>query len=504
LLAAAACADPRLEPPPDASLEPLPGASLEPLPDEPRGFEHQAYLKPSNIAADERFGFSVALSADGKTLAVGALSEDREATGVGGAVYVFTRADAMSPWTQQAYVKASNTSQDAGFGAFVALSADGATLAVSAPLESSSATGVNGTRTGGAAQSGAVYVFTRRDETWTEQAFLKASNTGEGDQFGASLALSSDGTTLAVGAWLEDSSGVGVGGAQDRESAQDSGAVYVFTRTSTSWSQQAYLKASERRALLGFGVSAALSRDGSTLAVGTGTHGGAVHVFTRSSSTWTQQAVVRASSGETGDAFGFSVALSDNGTTLAVGAPLEDSAATGVNGGQANNGASQSGAVYLFTGSGAMWTQWAYIKASNTGAGDEFGRRLALAASPDHYGWTLAVGAQLEASAATGIDGDGADNSAPRSGAVYVFQSVQPYYVKASNTAMGDRFGSGVALSGDGLTLAVGAVGEASAATGVDRDGADGGADGGAKPSGAVYVLESAAPPTKGNDGNIM
>jgi trimeric autotransporter adhesin len=495
IVAAAACDDSQLEPFPDPP---------------PRGFEQQAYIKPSNTAADDRFGSSVALSADGKTLAVGALFEDSGATGVGGdqaldndrdsgAVYVFTRADARSPWTQQAYIKAPSTSQDAGFGSYVALSADGSTLAVSAPLEGSNATGVNSTPTGSAEQSGAVYVFTRRDETWTEQAFIKASNAGDDDQFGSSLALSGDGSMLAVGAWFEDSPGTGVGGTQDGESEQASGAVYVFARTSTRWSQEAYLKASDSRAFINFGASAALSRDGSTLAVGTGTNGSTVYVFTRSSSTWTQRALVGASGGEPGDGFGSSVALSDDGSTLAVGAPLEDSAAIGVDGDRADDGAPQSGAVYVFTGGGAMWTQRAYLKASNTRASDEFGRRLALSSD----GATLAVGAQLEGSAATGIDGDQADRSAPHSGAVYVFKSTrttwtQQHYVKASSTARAARFGSSVALSGDGSTLAAGAFGESSTATGVDSDQAD---DQATK-SGAVYIL--AAPPAKADDSNII
>ena len=99
---------------------------------------------------------------------------------------------------------------------------------------------------------------------------------------------------------------------------------------------------------------------------------------------------------------------------LAVGASAEDSAATGVNGDQADNGADNSGAVYVFVRSGSTWTQQAYIKASNTDANDNFGRSVALS------GDTLAVGAYLEDSAAPGVNGDQADNSAAIAGAVYV------------------------------------------------------------------------------------
>ena len=258
------------------------------------------------------------------------------------------------------------------------------------------------------------------------EAYLKASNTGEFDEFGYSVALSGD--TLAVGAYREDSNATGVGGTQADNSANDSGAVYVFTRSGTTWTQQAYLKASNTDARDYFGYSVALSGD--TLAVGalsedsnaTGVGGngadnsvnysGAVYVFTRSGTTWSQQAYLKASNTGANDYFGSSVALS--GDTLAVGAILEDSNATGVNGNEANNSVTGSGAVYVFTRSGTTWSQQAYLKASNTGVGDWFGSSVALS------GDTLAVGAQSESSNATGVGGTQADNSASGSGAVYV------------------------------------------------------------------------------------
>ena len=88
----------------------------------------------------------------------------------------------------------------------------------------------------------------------------------------------------------------------------------------------------------------------------------------RSGTTWSQQAYLKASNTEVGDGFGFSVAIS--GDTVVVGAHEEDSNATGVNGDQADNSAADSGAAYVFTRSGATWSQQAYLKASNTGAGD--------------------------------------------------------------------------------------------------------------------------------------
>ncbi|HWO23289.1 MAG TPA: DUF4215 domain-containing protein, partial [Kofleriaceae bacterium] len=167
------------------------------------------------------------------------------------------------------YVKASNTGAEDAFGYSVALSADGATLAVGAVMENSAATGIGDDQASGIAYgAGAVYVFTWSGTTWSQQAYIKASNTGAGDGFGISVALSADGATLAVGAHYEASAATGIGGNQANNSAERSGAVYVFTRSGTTWSQQAYVKASNTRAHANFGRSVALSADGSTLAVG--------------------------------------------------------------------------------------------------------------------------------------------------------------------------------------------------------------------------------------------
>jgi len=142
---------------------------------------------------------------------------------------------------------------------------------------------------------------------------------------------------------------------------------------------------------------------------------GAVYVFTRSNGVWSQQAYVKASNTAALDSFGFSVALS--GDTLAVGATQEASNGIGINGGaQADNSASNSGAIYVFTRSNGVWSQQAYVKASNTGAYDQFGTSVALS------GDTFAVGAIGESSNGTGVNsGAQADNTASASGAVYTF-----------------------------------------------------------------------------------
>jgi FG-GAP repeat len=201
--------------------------------------------------------------------------------------------------TQQAYIKASNTDADDFFGAPAAISGD--TLVVAAVGEASSATGVNGNQSDNSAPyAGAAYVFVRSGTNWTQQAYLKASNTEEGDWF-TSVAI--DGDTIVVGALGESSNATGVNGNQSDNSAPYAGAVYVFVRNGTTWTQQAYLKASNT---------------------------------------------------EAEDEFGSGLAI--DGDTIVVGAPLESSSATGVNGNQSDNSAQFSGAAYVFVRNGTNWT----------------------------------------------------------------------------------------------------------------------------------------------------
>ena len=368
-------------------------------------WSQQAYVKASNADAEDSFGVSLTLSQNGDTLAVGAMGEASQATGINpgqddnsavgaGAVYVFTRAD--ETWSQQAYVKASNTGKGDSFGKSVALSGSGDTLAVGAYHEESQATGINNVQDDNSATfAGAVYVFTRMGETWSQQAYVKASNTDPADEFGVSVALSGDGSTLSVGASGESSSATGIGGDQSDNSAGYSGAVYVFQRMGDTWSQQAYVKASNTHEVDLFGVSIALSQEGDTLAVGAEgetLNAGAFYVFVRQGDSWSQQAYVKASNTGLKDRFGTSVVLSEDGNTLAVGAPYEDSQATGLNGDSANEDATDAGAAYVFVRTGNDWSQRAFVKASKASGGDQFG--LCVALSGD--GTLLAVGAPYE------------------------------------------------------------------------------------------------------------
>ena len=493
------------------------------------------YIKASNTEMGDHFGnggtlegHGVALSGDGNTLAVAAPYESSGAKGINGnqndnsvysagAVYIFVQR--TNAWTQQAYIKASNPGQSYKFGHHISLSQDGNTLAVSALGEASAAKGINGDQNDKSIPlAGAVYVFTRNGTTWSQQAYIKASNTGEpgvgdqfpeGDQFGFSISLSADGNNLAVGAIGEDSSAKGINGNQDDNSQPGSGAVYLFARNGTTWSQQAYIKASNTFANTLFGYAVGLSADGNTLAASSYDEGsssrtingaqdrerrgsGAIYIFTRNGTTWVQQAFLKASNAEFMDSLGYSLAISQDGNTVAGGAADEDCLTPGIFPGAATVCDDDSktdlstGAAYVFVRNGTTWMQQAFIKASNPGRNDWFGSRMTLSGD----GNTLAVGSQLENGGSRGINGDQKNQSAEDAGVIYFFTRegatwTQAAYVKSSNDDAYDEFGSAMALSKDGKLMAVGARSEASAAKGVNGNQNDNSAPG----AGAVYIF---------------
>lgn len=395
-------------------------------------WSQQALLKASNADTGDKFGSAVAISGD--TLVVGAFWESSNASGVNGdqtnnslpasgAAYVFVRSGAV--WTQQAYLKASAPGASNGFGEHVSI--DGDTIVVGAQSQGSG--------------SGAAYVFTRAGSVWSQQALLKASNQEERDFFGSAVSIS--GNTIVVGATQESSSASGVNGNQSDNGRYASGAAYVFTRSGSAWTQQAYLKASNPGVYDLFGSSVAI--DGDTLAVGatsedsssTGVNStpntsasfsGAAYVFTRTAGVWTQQAYLKASNTEADDRFGTALAVS--GDRIVVVADGEDSAAVGVGGDQSSNLAGGSGAAYVFSRTGSTWTQQAYLKASNTGAADGL---LSVALS----GTTILCGAICEDSAATGIGGSQADNSASCAGAAYVYDDLSISQYAEANLSRG-------------------------------------------------------------------
>ncbi len=394
----------------------------------------QTELTAADGVSGDLFGYSVAISGD--IALVGACCKDSST----GAAYVFVRSGAA--WPQQARVTAADSIAGDRFGYSVAVS--GETALVGACCSNSS--------------TGAAYGFVRSGTKWIRQTELTASDGVSGDLFGSSVALS--GSTAVIGASGSGSTtgaayvdvlpsqqaelnaisgasinsffgySVAVSGSTAVVGAfghySPTGAAYVFVRSGTVWSQQAELAASDGAVGDHFGFS--VSVVGSTAVVGAygqSAYQGAVYVFDRSGTTWSQQARLIASDGAPNDGFGYSVALSS--TTLVVGAHAKNS---------------YTGAAYVFVGSGAAWTQQAELTASGGAPNDGFGISVALSGS------TAVVGA---------------NGLTSFKGAAYVFvRSVTTWSQQAELTAAdgvgGDQFGWSVGMSGS--TAVVGAHGK--------------------------------------------
>ena len=254
-------------------------------------------LEPSEAAVNQGFGGSIGLDGDTFVSAV-----------TSAAAFVFVRSG--STWVEQQKLTTSTTTTTQR----AALSGD--TIVTANPGF-------------GAGESGEAYVFTRSGTVWTEQQVLTPSDSAMHDFFGDRLAI--DGDTIAVGASGNDSA------------ATDAGAVFIFTRAGTVWTERAKITSLTPAAAQSFGRSVAL--DGNTLVVGAGgfdSMGNFVHqgasVWTGSGSTWTHQADLVPSEAIGDDRYGTSVAL--DGDIAAVGS---------------------SAVAYVFSRSGSVWTERAKI-----------------------------------------------------------------------------------------------------------------------------------------------
>jgi hypothetical protein len=353
-----------------------------------------------------RQGLAVAVSGDGNTALVGGLLDSSSA----GATWVFTRTGGA--WTQQGGKLVGSGAVGAGHqGAAVALSADGNTAIV-----------------GGADDDdgvGAVWIFTRTGGSWTQQGnkLIGTGATGKARQ-GSSVALSDDGNTAIVGGFADNS---------------QIGAVWIFTRSGGVWTQQGgKLVGTGSSGTPQQGASVAVSADGNTLITGgftDNTNIGAAWVFTRSGTTWTQQGNKLAGTGAgTTPLQGQSVALSADGNTAAVGGVSDTS---------------ETGAVWVYTRSGSTWSQQGN-KLVGTGAVGTANQGQSVALSAD--GNLLIVGGFADNTFA------GATWAFTRSGSTWTQRGNKLVGTGASGTF--SRQGFSVSLSDDGNTLIAGAWGD--------------------------------------------
>ena len=288
----------------------------------------------------DSFGSSVAIAGNGAIAVIGASSGEDSANNTSGVAYVFTRAGSV--WSLQQKLQANDTAAGNYFGCSVAISDDGLTIAIGSSGNSSS--------------RGSVHIFTKSGSIWTQQTKLIANDGIANDQFGKTVAISSDGNTVASGAPGNLSS---------------QGAVYIHTRSGSTWSQQAKIIPSNVATSDQFGISLDITTNGNMIVAGSSLHNGGngvAYVFTRSGSTWTQQYELIPIDLANGDSFGYSVTVSKDGSIIMIGSPNSDPGAI-----------SSSGSAYIFTKPSSNWVQQIKLTASNKANQNKFGSSVALA-----------------------------------------------------------------------------------------------------------------------------
>ena len=363
------------------------------------------YVQQARVAGSpdkplQYFGKAVAMTPSGTVAAIAATSSPP--TSIRGSVYIFTTNG--TAWTRGAELTSSDGVAGDEFGTSLALSADGSTLVVGARRMAVS----------GRAAQGAAYVFRRNNSTgaWSQVSKLTSSGGAVGDFFGYSTAVNASGSIIAVGAPLAD-----VGGNVDQ------GRAYIFAASSaTSWTQAAVLAAPDGAAGAQYGFSIAVDSAASVVAVGAPSADGsrgAIYAYFQNSPT-----KLTAADGGGGDGLGFSVAVDDDGSFLVAGAPYVDVA-----------GRADQGAAYVFSRS---WNAWAQSGKLTAADGGQIGFSVAI----DPIGSTVAAGAP-----ATAVDAKAS------AGAVYVFERganaawAQAARLVASDAAAAAQMGSAVAVA---------------------------------------------------------
>ena len=355
----------------------------------------QQKVQASDAASAGNFGRSVSVSDNTASI-----------LGIEG-TYIFTRSG--TTWSQQQKIQPSDHSTNKGPWGMYETDLDGETCVIG--YKGGTETSLSNNNTGTA------YVFTRSGTTWSQQQKLFHPNGRQYDYFGENMQL--DGDNLIVSAHNEPHNS---GGSYD-----NAGAVYIWTRSGTTWTQQQRLEASDKAASDIFGSSVAI--DGDTCVIGAqqedagGSNAGAAYVFTRSGTTWSQQQKLVASDAAASDNFGTSVGIS--GDTLVVGT-------------------FNAGAAYVFTRSGTTWSQQQILTGSDaTGTSDYFGKNVRI------FEDTIMV----TATGNTSFSGKGAAYIFTRSGTTWT----QDKRLEASDAAQND-YNDEIDFSGG--TVVMGANGE--------------------------------------------
>jgi hypothetical protein len=356
---------------------------------------------PVSGTADQAFGVSVAMNSAGTRVVVGAHYDDTGANDAG-AAYVYSYSNGS--WTLDTVsgdatgrIQASDKAASDRFGFSVAMSGDGTRIIVGRTANFTSHTA-----------TGAAYIYTYSSGSWGSEKKLTASDAQANDNFGASVAMTSDGTKVVVGAPFEDTGGSNYGKVY----------TYIYNSGSDSWAENSqklqatsFLGSGSGGSDIAFGSSVSMNSDGTKMIVGahfedTGTGGvstndsGSAYIYTYSGGSWGSEVQLQASDVTAAiadghdDEFGWCVRMSSDGTTVIVGVRFED------------QGSTDSGAAYIFAYDGSNWGDVAKLKASD-------------GATIDHFGFSVAISGDGKR-VIVGADGDD-DPPGSSSGSVYVY-----------------------------------------------------------------------------------
>ena len=315
-------------------------------------------------------------------------------------------------------ITASDAAEEDEFGYAVSINNDGTRAIIGAPRDD-----------GEAVDAGSAYIFERRDNAWSQEGLLTPSDAAAGDEFGYAVAIDDNAERVVVGAYKDDDGG------------EDSGSVYIFSRSGSEWTEEQRLSA-DTDAAAGdeFGYAVAIDGTGTRVVVGSYKNDdsedntGSVYIFTRGEGGWSQEEKLTASDGEMDDQFGVTVAIDSTGERVIIGANGDDD--TAIN----------AGSAYIFTRTDTTWSREQKITDTEGSAGDQFGRSVSI----DDTGERVIIGAHQY---------DGGLSSA---GSIYIFTRSETTWeqegkLTADDRARDDQFGISVDIDGSGERVIIGA-----------------------------------------------
>jgi hypothetical protein len=352
----------------------------------------QAKLAPSTLVATDGFGYSVSISGDGNTIAVGAPYTDEPGVADRGSVFIFTRSG--TTWTQRIKIVApgggiptGGSGVSYGFGRCVCLNKNNGVLAVGAPNATITVSGYAAVE-----NAGVVYVYTGSAASWSLKDTIwpnKGSVQIENGVFGRDIAMTPDGSRILVGAYFTNLA------------TQSKARIVFFDRTGDKWNQTAVIDRPNINSDY-FGISVSISDDGLVAAVGcthdkdgTADNGGSVYVFRNTAGSWSQETILNDPDFTPSQTKGNSVSISADGMDIVAGAKR-----------RSYDGTNNIGAFYHWRKDGSTWVMKNRITASDKSLGIYFGESVRISAD----GETIYAGAIAGKNAA----GTG-------TGAVYIF-----------------------------------------------------------------------------------